>query len=104
VSHGCIRLYNEDITALFHQVRVGTPGEFLYQPVKVGARDGQIYVEVHPDIYNLKSSLADEAERLLAARGWSERVDRERLRQALDDQSGVPVMISGEGEVETVTP
>ena len=27
VSHGCIRLYNEDIAALFHEVRVGTPGD-----------------------------------------------------------------------------
>lgn len=102
VSHGCIRLYNEDITALFRQVRVGTPGEFLYQPVKLGVRDGELYIEVHPDIYNLKSSLADEAERLLGRRGWTGRVDRERLRKAIEEQSGLPVMISGERPLETV--
>jgi L,D-transpeptidase ErfK/SrfK len=102
VSHGCIRLYNEDIAALFREIRVGTPGEFLYQPVKVGARDGRIYVEVHPDIYDLTTNLAEEADRMLGRRGWSDRVDRERLRQALLDQSGLPVMISGERLLETV--
>lgn len=101
VSHGCIRLYNEDITALFREVRVGTPGEFLYQPVKMGARDGRLYVEVHPDIYSL-TSLAEEAERLLTQRGWTDRVDRGRLRQALEQQSGLPVMISGDRPPETI--
>ena len=51
VSHGCIRLYNEDIAILFREVQVGTPGEFLYQPVKIGERNGEIFIEVHPDIY-----------------------------------------------------
>jgi L,D-transpeptidase ErfK/SrfK len=101
VSHGCIRLYNEDITLLFHTVRVGTPGEFVYQPVKAGMRDGIIYVEVHPDIYALRTSLEDEAERVLGRHGWSDRVDRARLRQALSEQSGVPVAISRDATLET---
>ncbi len=101
VSHGCIRLYNEDIALLFHDVRVGTPGEFVYQPVKVGMRDGVVYVEVHPDIYGLRTSLDDEAERLLAKRGWIDRIDRSRLRQALAERSGLPVAISRDANVET---
>ena len=51
VSHGCVRLYPEDIEALYPIVPVGAPGEFIYQPVKIGARDGRIYAEVSPDIY-----------------------------------------------------
>ena len=42
VSHGCVRLYPEDIERLFPMVPVGTPGQFIYQPVKVGARDGRV--------------------------------------------------------------
>ena len=94
VSHGCIRLYNEDIAALFQGVRIGTPGEFLYQPVKVGRRDGRLYVEVHHDIYGLRTSLADEAGLLLKRNDWEDQIDGERLRKALVDQSGLPVMIS----------
>jgi L,D-transpeptidase ErfK/SrfK len=30
VSHGCVRLYPEDIEQLFPIVPVGTPGEFIY--------------------------------------------------------------------------
>lgn len=101
VSHGCIRLYNEDIAALFREVRVGTPGEFLYQPVKVGMRSGIVYVEVHPDIYELRTSLDEEAERLLSRHGWTDRVDRARLRQALVERSGLPVAIERDRVVET---
>ena len=101
VSHGCIRLYNEDIVLLFHEVRVGTPGEFLYQPVKMGLRDGVIYVEVHPDIYGLRSNLEADAEAILSRRGWGDRVDRTRLRQALAQQSGLPLAISVDRPVET---
>ena len=97
VSHGCIRFYNEDITVLFHDVRVGTPGEFLYQPVKVGVRDGIKYMQVHPDIYGLRSSdLQQEADALLARRGWQQDVDGERVQKALREQSGLPVVISRE--------
>jgi L,D-transpeptidase ErfK/SrfK len=96
VSHGCIRFYNEDITVLFHDVRVGTPGEFLYQPVKVGIRDGIKYIEVHPDIYGLRSDLEQEADALLGRHGWQQDIDHERVRKALREQSGLPVVISRE--------
>jgi L,D-transpeptidase ErfK/SrfK len=100
VSHGCIRLYNEDIAILFHEVQVGTPGEFLYQPVKMGARNGDIYVEVHPDIYGLRN-LEEEAQQMLARRGWSDRIDRARLERALKDQTGLPMSISMRAREET---
>ena len=44
VSHGCVRLYPEDIERLFPVVPVGAAGEFAYQPVKVGVRGGAVYV------------------------------------------------------------
>jgi len=100
VSHGCIRLYNEDIAELFREVKVGTPGEFTYQPVKLGVRAGLIYIEVHPDIYQLHTSHEEEAEGLLQQRGWSAHVDRKRLRKALAEQSGLPVVISSDGLLE----
>ncbi len=103
VSHGCIRLYPEDIDRLFPVVRIGDLGEFLYQPVKVGAQDGEIYVEVHKDIYHLTPGPYREAMRLLEAHGWTHLIDPRRLRRAVQEQSGVPVVISraaGFDEVE----
>lgn len=96
VSHGCIRLYPEDIKQLFPAIPVGTPGEFLYQPVKVGARNGAIYVEVHKDIYDLTPGSYREAMRLLEARNWVGLIDKGRLARAVEEQSGIPMVISRE--------
>ncbi len=49
VSHGCIRLYPEDIEALFPLVPIGTPVFIIYQPIKLGVRQGKIYLQVFPD-------------------------------------------------------
>jgi len=94
VSHGCVRLYPEDIARLFPMVPVGTTGEFVYQPVKVGARDGHIFVEVHKDIYNQLPGPYREAVRLIDKSGWHNRVDFERVRHAVVERSGVPIDVS----------
>jgi L,D-transpeptidase ErfK/SrfK len=50
VSHGCIRLYPEDIRALFAMVPVGTPVRIVNQPVKTAWRHGAMLIEVHPTL------------------------------------------------------
>jgi L,D-transpeptidase ErfK/SrfK len=97
VSHGCVRLYPEDIERLFGMVNVGSPGEFLYQPVKVGSRGGRIYVEVHADIYTLMPGLYGEARRLLSERAWLPYVDADKLQRAVEEQTGLPVDITAAG-------
>jgi len=47
VSHGCVRLYPEDISRLFPQVPVGTKVRIINEPYVVGRRDGQLYLEAH---------------------------------------------------------
>lgn len=94
VSHGCVRLYPEDIERLFELIPVGTVGEFLYQPVKVGARDGRIYLEVHKDIYSLRPGLYQEAQRLIDKNGWRDKVDMRRVGQVVQEQSGVAIDVT----------
>lgn len=50
VTHGCVRLYPEDIALLFREVPVGAPVRILDQPNKVGWRDGRLYLESHPPL------------------------------------------------------
>ncbi|MHC8441736.1 MAG: L,D-transpeptidase family protein [Candidatus Eutrophobiaceae bacterium] len=50
VSHGCIRLYPEDIESLFEQVSINTAVNIVNQPYKIGEREGIIYLEVHPHL------------------------------------------------------
>ena len=94
VSHGCIRLYPEDIEQLFPMVSVGNSGAFIYQPVKVGSRQGRIYAEVHPDIYTQVPGLFTEARRIVKELGWQDRIDERRLQRAVEEQTGVPLDIT----------
>ncbi|MEN8177992.1 MAG: L,D-transpeptidase family protein [Pseudomonadota bacterium] len=47
VSHGCIRLYPEDIEYFFNQVPTGAPVRIINQPYKAGWHKGELYVEAH---------------------------------------------------------
>ncbi len=47
VSHGCIRLYPEDIEMLYELVSQGENVEIIDQPVKTGWFGGVLYLEVH---------------------------------------------------------
>lgn len=47
VSHGCIRLFPEDIEHLFGIVAVNTPVEILYQPYKAALDGTDLYLEAH---------------------------------------------------------
>jgi L,D-transpeptidase ErfK/SrfK len=50
VTHGCIRMYPEDIEALFPQVPVGTPVYLVNEPLKLAWIDGRLYLEAHPPV------------------------------------------------------
>lgn len=48
VSHGCLRLFPEDIAALFSMVKAGTKVTIVNQPYKFGWHDDELYMEAHP--------------------------------------------------------
>jgi L,D-transpeptidase ErfK/SrfK len=50
VTHGCIRMYPEDIAALFPLVAVGTKVWLVNEPVKVAWVDGELLLEAHPPV------------------------------------------------------
>jgi len=97
VSHGCIRLYPEDIEHLFPSVPVGTPGEFVYQPVKVGMRDGGVWVEAHEDIYGEAPARYRETHETLTEVGLDQAVDEELLLDVLTSGRGMPRRVSPGG-------
>ena len=47
VSHGCIRLRNEDIKTIFHNVSIGTKVKIVDLPIKIGTYKNFLYMEVH---------------------------------------------------------
>jgi L,D-transpeptidase ErfK/SrfK len=92
-SHGCIRLYPEDIPRLYERIPLKTKVTTVREPVKVGVRRGRVFVEVHDDPY-ARLDLRREATRLLALRGVEARVDAARLDAALEQRRGIPVDVS----------
>ena len=50
ISHGCLRMYPENIEKLFGKVPVGTPVRIVNQPYKAGWQGGILYLEAHPPL------------------------------------------------------
>lgn len=99
VTHGCIRLYPEDIEKLFDSVEVGTAVQFVNQPVKVGWAEDGLYVEVHPMLEEDGRTLEDlkniALDLLEATAGENAgRISGKELMRAIEQQTGRPVFLA----------
>lgn len=94
VSHGCTRLYPEDIKKLFALVPMGTRVEYIYEPAKIGFRQGRIYLSVHEDVYFKIPSMFLHVLKKLEQRGLADRVDMLRVVRTIEEQTGMPMDIS----------
>ena len=93
VSHGCVRLYPEDIERLFNKVKIGTPGQFVYQAVKFGWRGDALYVEVHEDLYGVYAGLWAHAQSEVDRLGIQDQIDMQKLQKAIEEKTGVPTYV-----------
>jgi L,D-transpeptidase ErfK/SrfK len=98
-THGCIRLYNEDMRELYDRIPEGTPVRLVYQTVKLGARDSVVYLEVHPDVYGKRSISLDQLQVQLLVAGTlgdldAGSLDADQIQRVFEQASGVPVPIA----------
>lgn len=104
-SHGCIRLYPEDIEWLYHQVGPGVSVTVVNQPAKVAWSGGELYLEVHPlqdDIDAIEltgqptSGAAIDADDLIlkTADEDADRLDWYTIHLAEARRDGIPVQIT----------
>lgn len=105
VSHGCIRMYPEDIKELFALARVGTPVTVIDEPVKIGWHKGEMYLEVHvtkDQIDQIEARgtfdprpLPGLRQRVLVAAGAEAgRVDWEAVERAAAERRGYPIRVT----------
>jgi len=99
VTHGCVRMYPEDIERLFPRVPTGTPVQIVNQPVKAGWLGDTLFLEVHPPLEEdattdgeLVRLALERVEQALGQRR-PDIVGRE-IRRALGAKTGMPVAIS----------
>lgn len=104
VSHGCVRLYPEDIARLFGDIKVGTLVTVVDQPMKVAKMDGQLWVEIHPTQLQADEveqtgkhtpSKPAEFEFLLksAAGDDANRIDWDKAKLAATERRGIPIAV-----------
>lgn len=99
VTHGCVRLYPEDIEALYEAVPIGTSVRIVNQPHKAGWRDGRLYLESHPPLdehrEQLGNNLTPAVRAILAVRGdRPAAIDWNRLAEIAEQARGVPEPVS----------
>jgi len=100
-SHGCVRVYPDRMEELFRLVKINTPGEIIYQPVKVATtEEGRIFLEIHGDIYAKTRGVEREAKILLNTMGMGDRVDWAKVKRVISRRAGVAEEITLEA-VET---
>ena len=96
VSHGCIRLYPENIEELFDKVEIGTKVEIINQPLKIFDSGNKIYLEVHlrenpdletgnPDVIELICQKIKDCER---------RINWQKVNDAMIQNLGIPTEIN----------
>jgi L,D-transpeptidase ErfK/SrfK len=92
-SHGCIRMYPEDIPKLFQAVSNRSKVTIVRQPVKVGFSNSRVFIEIHKDD-TLQTNYFNEAVQLLRKRNLYDSIDKEKMLAALREKKGIPVDIT----------
>ena len=97
VSHGCVRLYPEDIERFYPVVPIGAPGVFTYQVAKVGNLGDDVYAEVQDDIYGIQPPSYQEAMSAATTRGLADQLDGRQLEVAITSSGGLAFPVTRRG-------
>lgn len=100
VSHGCFRMYNEDISRFVYQVQKGTPVQVIREPVKLGLSGGEVWIEVHrpgedylpADRQKLWQQVQKKLESFREQHADIQ-IKRQAVEIAVDQADGIPTMI-----------
>lgn len=110
VTHGCLRMYPEDVEKLFERVSVGTPVQLINQPIKLGWLADSLFIELHPPLEEDEDEYVDYMQKVresitrfleksandkkLSPARSNIDIDERVLELAVFDKSGIPVLIS----------
>jgi L,D-transpeptidase ErfK/SrfK len=100
VSHGCFRMYNEDISRFVYQVAKGTSVQIVNDPVKMGLSEGEVWLEVHRPHEDYSQQDRDRlwGEVTLEVEAFRQKypgveVQRKAIELAVDQANGIPTMV-----------
>jgi L,D-transpeptidase ErfK/SrfK len=107
ITHGCVRMYPEDVAALFPLIPVGTKVWLINEPVKVAFVDGELLMEAHPPVDEEGQNTTDPDMNLL-----SEKLDQalgnttaaihwDFAKEALQAANGIPTVVGLQADLDT---
>ena len=107
VSHGCVRLYPENIEYLYELVDIGESVQIVNEPYMLGRLDGELMFEAHEPLEDDAVSQEDRLNDLFVSFGESATnelsVELEAsIRELARATSGVPVRVAGYGVDEAM--
>jgi L,D-transpeptidase ErfK/SrfK len=89
-SHGCIRLSSASIASLFNQVSTDGEVKIVYQPVSLACLpDGQILLEVDPDVYHQVPDLLGVLQAAAQAAHLTDAIDWRHAQEVVSRAAGV---------------
>ena len=104
-SHGCMRLYPEDIAVFFDLIPIGTKVTVVNQPYLFGWRDGTLYLQAYAVMEDDSRNWSKDRKRLLAKllhpkeRGkiaqHDDEIDWQRVGDLAHTPRAVPVPVTG---------
>jgi L,D-transpeptidase ErfK/SrfK len=105
VTHGCIRMYPEDIERLYPQIPVNTPVTIMNQPYKFGWSGNDLYLEVHPPLEDDRMTRDREMTALteqyvLLTRDRPAQIDWQAVEEAYRRRDGIPVLVGSGAATE----
>jgi hypothetical protein len=105
ITHGCIRMYPEDVAALFPLVPVGTKVWLINDPVKVAYVNGELLLEAHPPVdaegQTTEPNLELLSQQLDKAVGNDTAAIRWDLaREALQAANGIPAVVGLQADLD----
>ncbi len=89
VSHGCLRMYPEDIELLYRLVNTGDQVLIIYEPVKIAKAKRGIYIEVHRDYKKTGSNLSRAVQKLIKMK-LLDRINEKALYNIVFREDGIP--------------
>ena len=105
-SHGCMRLYPEDIAVFYNLIPIGTKVTVVNQPYMFGWRDGTLYLQAYAVMEDDSRNWSKDRKRLLAnllnprLRGTisahDSEIDWQRVADLAHTPRAVPVAVTGE--------
>jgi len=111
-SHGCMRLYPEDIAVFFDMIPIGTKVTVVNQPYLFGWRDGTLYMQAYSVMEDDSRDWNQDRKRLLAhllnpklrvSIAEHDEIDWQRVGELAHSPRAVPVPVTGDlGGVDAV--